>query len=453
MTAPTILPLLDEGLGNQAYLVDLGEGRALAVDPTLDLRSLDAAAAAHGLTVAFAAETHLHADFLSGAARLARRDGARVISSADGGRRFDAPGLADGDEVDLGGLTLRGWATPGHTDEHMAYLLTDGDEPWAVFTGGSLIVGAAARTDLLGAEHTDELARAQFRSLRRLAELPDDTLVFPTHGAGSFCAAPPGADRTSTIGRGEGHQPADAHRRRGRVRGGPGLGPGHATRRTSPVWPTRTGRARRPGPRRARPAGTSARFWPAAARCAGRRRATRRPTTRPATSRVRWPSHCGESFATWLGWLVPDPSTPLVIVRDPDQDPDEIVWQARKVGYFGIVGELAGGVAAWAAGGEPHGPTPIGRPRGPSTRPPWSTCGSARSSPPGTCPAPSTSSSAPSARPRCRTGRSSRCAGTANARQPRPASWNDAGRSDVPIMAGGPGDWARATGGTVEVGT
>ena len=149
----------------------------------------------------FAAETHLHADFLSGATRLARRDGARVISSAEGGRRFEHLGLADEEEVDLGGLTLRGWATPGHTDEHMSYLLSDGDQPRAVFTGGSLIVGAAARTDLLGAERTDALTRAQFRSLRRLAGLPDDTLVYPTHGAGSFCAAPQGADRTSTIAR------------------------------------------------------------------------------------------------------------------------------------------------------------------------------------------------------------------------------------------------------------
>ena len=153
------------------------DGRGLALDPTLDLRTLDAAAAGAGLRVAYAAETHLHADFLSGAVHLARRDGARAIGSAAGNRRFDHRGVGDGDEVDLGGLTLRGWSTPGHTDEHMSFLLLDGDRPMAVFTGGSLIVGAAARTDLLGPERTEPLARAQYRSLRRLAELPDDTLV------------------------------------------------------------------------------------------------------------------------------------------------------------------------------------------------------------------------------------------------------------------------------------
>ena len=76
-----------------------------------------------------------------------------------------------------------------------------GGAPVAVFTGGSLIVGAAARTDLVSPELTEPLARAQFRSLRRLAALPDGTPVYPTHGAGSFCSAPPGADRTTTIGR------------------------------------------------------------------------------------------------------------------------------------------------------------------------------------------------------------------------------------------------------------
>ena len=143
-----VVPVLDQGLGNQAYLVDLGDGRALAVDPSLDLRALDAAADRAGMWVAVAAETHLHADFVSGATRLARRDGARVVGSAAGARRFEHLGVADGDTLDLGGLILRAWGTPGHTDEHVAYLLEDGGEPVAVFTGGSLIVGAAARTDL-----------------------------------------------------------------------------------------------------------------------------------------------------------------------------------------------------------------------------------------------------------------------------------------------------------------
>src|SRR6266545_3073282 len=194
-----LVPLVDEGLGNCAYLVDLGDGRALVVDASLDLRAVHDAARSRGLRVAFAADTHLHADFLSGARQLSAT--ARVLASAAGDRRFAHTGLRDGDEVDLGGLRLRALATPGHTDEHLSLLLLDGQRPVGVFTGGSLLVGAAARTDLIAPERTEELARAQYRSLHRLAELPDEVAVWPTHGAGSFCSAPPGAERASTIGR------------------------------------------------------------------------------------------------------------------------------------------------------------------------------------------------------------------------------------------------------------
>ena len=160
MAGTTIVPIVDEGLGNSAYLADLGDGRALAVDVPLDLRAVRAAARRHGLRIAFAADTHLHADFLSGARQLAVADGAQVLAPAAEGRVWEHRGLADGDEVDLGGLTLRAWATPGHTAEHAAYLLLDGRQLAGVFTGGSLLVGAAARTDLAGPRRAEPLARA-----------------------------------------------------------------------------------------------------------------------------------------------------------------------------------------------------------------------------------------------------------------------------------------------------
>jgi hydroxyacylglutathione hydrolase len=201
MSAPLVVPLLDEGLGNTSYLVDLGEGRALVVDASVDLRSVRTATARAGLNVAYAGDTHLHADFLSGARQLATTDGATVLASASGNRQFAHTGLVDGQEVDLGGLRLTALVTPGHTMEHVSFLLSDGERPLGVFTGGSLLVGAAARTDLVDPDRTVELARAQYQSLQRLMSLPDDVEVWPTHGAGSFCSAPPGAERTSTIGR------------------------------------------------------------------------------------------------------------------------------------------------------------------------------------------------------------------------------------------------------------
>src|SRR5690242_14994983 len=97
-----LIPLVDEGLGNSAYLVDLGDGRALAVDASRDVRVLREVTAKRGLAVAYAADTHLHADFLTGALQLAHDDGATVLASAARGRTFDHTLLADGDEIDLG---------------------------------------------------------------------------------------------------------------------------------------------------------------------------------------------------------------------------------------------------------------------------------------------------------------------------------------------------------------
>lgn len=355
-----VVPVLDKGLGNQAYLVDLGDGRALAVDPSVDLRGLDAAANRRGLWVAVAAETHLHADFVSGATRLARRDGARIVGSAAGARRFDHLGVADGDTLDLGGLTLRSWSTPGHTDEHVAYILEDAGTPLAVFTGGSLIVGAAARTDLVSPEMTEPLARAQFRSLRRLAALPDGTLVYPTHGAGSFCSAPPGADRTTTIGREKATNPLMAIEDEDlfvtTLLGSLG---------SYPPYFSRLSAVNRQGPAEPGPPGLPALHVTdvVALLAAGADVVDVRPVSDYGAGHV--PGSIANTlrpaFATWLGWLVADPGTPLIVVRNPDQDPDEILWQARKIGYDHIVGELAGGMPAWTTAGQPVATTPVVR--------------------------------------------------------------------------------------------
>lgn len=105
-------------------------------------------------------------------------------------------------------MTLRALATPGHTPEHLAYLLLDGHRPLALFSGGSLLVGAVARTDLISTDRTEELARSLWRSLHeRILGLPDDLPVYPTHGAGSFCSAPAGSGRTTTIGRAKATNP------------------------------------------------------------------------------------------------------------------------------------------------------------------------------------------------------------------------------------------------------
>lgn len=345
--AADVIPVVDAGLGNTTWLVDLGEGRALAVDASRDLRAVHEAVQARGLTVAFAADTHLHADFVTGAVDLSR-SGATLLASAAGGREYPHRGLHDGDEVDLGGLSLRALATPGHTEEHLSFLLLDGSRPLGVFTGGSLIVGAAARTDLVSPERTEELTRAQWRSLQRLVTLPDEVQVWPTHGAGSFCSAPPGAERSSTIGQ---EKASNALLRAGSedafvtaLLGGLG---------SYPAYFRRLGEVNRRGPRPVDRTPTLSGQTPqqlAAAVDGGALVVDVRPVAAFAAGHIDGAVSIPlrDVFATWLGWTT-DPQTPLVFVRDADQDPDEIVWQALKIGYESFVGELAGGMTAWEA--------------------------------------------------------------------------------------------------------
>jgi hydroxyacylglutathione hydrolase len=345
-----LIPLIDEGLGNSAYLADLGDGRALAVDASRDLRALRQAASQRGLKVAFAADTHLHADFLTGAVQLAADEGATALASAAGHREFAHIPLADGDEVDLGGLTLRALATPGHTDEHLSYLLLDGSQELGVFTGGSLIVGSAARTDLLGAGRAGELSRAQYRSLRRLATLPDSAPVWPTHGAGSFCSAPPGAARITTIGAEKAGNPLlaapdeDAFTQ-------------HllASLGSYPAYFGRLAEVNRRGPALITGSLGLAPLTPATLRALlgdGCRVIDARPIADFAAGHVPGAVSIPlrDQFATWLGWLLPA-GTPLAFVLADGQDPAEVAWQAAKIGYEHLAGQLTGGMTAWRAAG------------------------------------------------------------------------------------------------------
>ena len=196
-----VVPLVDEGLGNSAYVEDLGDGGALGVDPERDPRPSLGALDQQGLVPRFVVETHLHADVVSGGRELLRA-GAELLAPAGSELAFDHRPLRDGDEVEHGGLTLEVIATPGHTPEHLAYLLRDGSRPVALFSGGTLMAGGVARPDLLSAEQTEPLARAAYRSIhQRLLTLPDELAVYPTHGGGSFCSVAGGGERTTTIGR------------------------------------------------------------------------------------------------------------------------------------------------------------------------------------------------------------------------------------------------------------
>lgn len=176
-------------LGNRCHLVH--DGRlALVVDPPRDHRVVEAAAADAGVEITAVADTHVHNDYVSGAPLLARRHAADYLVSAE--ERLDVPriGVRGGDVLAVGRLRVEVIDTPGHTHHHQSFHVTDRTHAGAgaVLSGGSLLHGTVGRTDLVGAEHTRDLARAQWRSARRLATLPTTTALLPTHGFGSFCA-------------------------------------------------------------------------------------------------------------------------------------------------------------------------------------------------------------------------------------------------------------------------
>lgn len=226
----------------------------------------------------------------------------------------------------------------------------DGTRELGVFTGGSLIVGSAARTDLLGADRAEELARAQYHSLGRLAELPDSTAVWPTHGAGSFCSAPPGAERTTTIGLQRQANPLlaapDEDTFVRQLLGSLG---------SYPAYFDRLGEANRRGPAILRSTPTLAPLTATEVRGLlgeGAQLVDVRPVGDFAAGHIPGAISIPlrGQFATWLGWLLPDDS-PIAFVTAPGQDLAEITWQALKIGYERLAGHLDGGMAVWTAGG------------------------------------------------------------------------------------------------------
>lgn len=196
------------GLGDRSYVVSDGEV-AVVIDPQRDIDRILAVADAP-ITHVF--ETHIHNDYVTGGLALARHCGATYVVNADDPVRFERHGIRDGEVITSGTLAVTAIHTPGHTPTHLSYAVSvDGEdrEPFAVFTGGSVLFGAVGRTDLVDPERTEELTRAQHRSAHRLADaLPDATEVYPTHGFGSFCSATETKGSESTIGKERQHNDA-----------------------------------------------------------------------------------------------------------------------------------------------------------------------------------------------------------------------------------------------------
>jgi hydroxyacylglutathione hydrolase len=343
-------------LGNSAYLVgSRSAGEAVLIDPLRDIEQYLVRAEALGLRVTNALETHIHNDFVSGAREAVRAVGARLGASAEAGLKYDFTPLRDGDTVSAGPWRLRVMATPGHTPEHISYLLThEGGTPEALFSGGSLIVGAIARPDLLGPSHTPALARSAWETLRtRLLVLPDEVTVYPTHGGGSFCAAGQSDEHTSSIGKERRENllaQAQTYRqfltrylgplgsyptyyeyvRAGNQRGFPLLG-----RSAPPLKPL--------SPQEVERALTS-----------GAILLDVRPYKDYDAGHIPNSLTAGLDgpLSAWVGWALPPDARIILLGASPD-DEREAQIELLRIGFDNILGALEGGLNAWTESGRP----------------------------------------------------------------------------------------------------
>src|SRR5215469_11817465 len=191
-------------LAHASYMIGSG-GVAAVIDPQRDVDIYLEAAAGKGWKIESIIETHLHADFVSGHSELAKRTGAQIYLGAGSGAEFPHVAVNDGDEIEFGQCRLRFLQTPGHTMESICILMNDRGAPdraAALFTGDTLFVGDVGRPDLSPNHTPQELAAILYRSIHeKLMTLPDDTEIFPAHGAGSLCGRQMSSESSSTIGR------------------------------------------------------------------------------------------------------------------------------------------------------------------------------------------------------------------------------------------------------------
>ena len=205
--------VFDRGLAQASYVVGCQEsGEALVVDPRRDIDIYLEIARREGLRITHVSETHIHADYLSGSRELAAATGARLLLSEMGGSdwqyRFDHEPLHEGDQIMIGNVRIEVMHTPGHTPEHITFIVTDtpaGDAPTLALTGDFIFVGDVGRPDLLekaaSQAGTQEAgARDLYRSLRKATELPSYLPLWPGHGAGSACGKSLGALPSSSLG-------------------------------------------------------------------------------------------------------------------------------------------------------------------------------------------------------------------------------------------------------------
>lgn len=356
--------ILADGVAACSYLVgDDATGAAAVIDPTPDVDAHIETARRLGLAITHVFETHVHADFMSGARELVDRLGGapELCLSAEGGARygFAHRPVRDGDRFAFGGVEMVARFTPGHTPEHMSYLLFDAgeDAPWGVLSGDSFFVDSVGRPDLMGAERTEELTEALFRTVRDVyMRLDDGVIVYPAHGAGSACGPDIGDRMASAIGYERRHnryariEDLDAFRKAMRADAPPV--PAHYPRlkRLNAEGPPTLG-----GPPRVAPLTPDA----FAAAADGGQVLDTRDMQAFGAGHIAGALNIGArpELSVWAGWLL-DPERPIHLVLETDRDLPRVLRLLWRTGFVRFGGYLAGGMAAWRETGRPMAAIP-----------------------------------------------------------------------------------------------
>lgn len=337
------------GLGDKSYVL-AHAGVAIVVDPQRDIDRFTSVLGELGVTPRYVLETHLHNDYVSGGRHLAGETGAELVLPAGAGTKFAYVPAFHKEDLDAGPFQIRPLHTPGHTPEHVSYLVVIDDVPVAVFSGGSLLVGSAGRTDLLGVDRATSLVRLQYRSVMRLAELPGEAALYPTHGAGSFCTASEAGGTTSTIGDELKTNPVLQYSDVEAFAAGQlsGLPP-------YPAYYAFMGPINLAGPDPYNPEPVPE-LTPSEIQEAmdqgvmiidGRYKTSFAEAHIPGS----WGMELGSDFATWIGWLLPF-NAPLALVLEEGESLDEARTALARIGFDDVRG-VTWGLEAWIEEGRP----------------------------------------------------------------------------------------------------
>lgn len=343
----------DAGLGNGSYLVEVGVGRAVLIDPDRRVRRYLEVAKDRGLEIVGALDTHLHADFVSGAQDIRAETGAELYEPAEAGVSFPHTPVASGERLDLDDVEVEVLSTPGHSPEHVSYVFRrEGDEAPVLFSGGALIVGGAARSDLAGPELTEHLTHHEFETLQRaFSDLPDETLLKPTHGGGSFCSAGSGEKHTSTLGEERATNKLLSMSEQEFLTSWPASFP------RTPAYFARMREINWSGPRLRTDIEMPKPLAPEAFATAASSPGSLVVDVRDAASYAEAHGQGAlaipfrDSFPTWLGWLVPVDARLLFILGDTTLE--DVVDASLLVGLERFEGYLEGGMDAWREAGLP----------------------------------------------------------------------------------------------------